>query len=242
VPTQTRTTDLSVGSGTVQDLRLVGADLTITGAVTVRRVEIVGGRIILTSAGCRAGALIEDSSIIRAPGQTTRGTDAEAIGPGGYTARRVKLDGVPEGFRVGGKSSGCGPVTIVDSYARIVAPDVCGDWHGDGLQGYDGPALTVRNVAIHFVERGGCGGTAPFFVPSGQGNTSADVDGLLVSGGGFSFRLGVAGSVRGLAVQDRSWGYGPVDVACSRLTAWEARVVTPDGATVRSLPCTGSGA
>jgi hypothetical protein len=240
VPAQTRTAGLTVSSGTVQDVRIVGGNLTLTGPVTVRRVEIVGGRIILSGAGCRGGVVIEDTSVLR--GTTTRASDPEAIGPGGYTARRVKLDGVAEGFRVGGRSSGCGPVVIEDSYARVVAPDSCGDWHGDALQGYDGPAVTVRNSTLILAERGGCGGTAPFFVPSGQGNTSATVDGLLVQGGGFPFRLGVPGSVRNLAVVDRSWGYGPVDVRCSALSAWDARVVTPAGATVRTLACTGSGA
>lgn len=239
VPRETRTSGMTVSSGVVQDIRIVGGNLTLTGPVTVRRVELVGGRLILSGAGCRGGAVIEDVSILR--GSTTRSSDPEAIGPGGYTARRVELSGVPEGFRVGGRSSGCGPVVIEDSYAHIVAPDQCGDWHGDGLQGYDGPALTVRNTAIHFQERGGCGGTSPFFVPSNQGNTSAVVDGLLVSGGGYGFRLGVTGSVRGLAVVDGSWGYGPVDVRCSALTAWDARVVTSAGATVRALACTGSG-
>jgi len=46
-------------------------------------------------------------------------------------------------------------------------------------------------------------------------------------------------------VVDGDWGYGPVDVKCSAVTAWQAQTVklasngtvTP----VRSIACTGSG-
>jgi hypothetical protein len=44
-------------------------------------------------------------------------------------------------------------------------------------------------------------------------------------GGGATFRLGVAGSVRRLSIVDRSWSYYPVDVKCERLTSWDARLV-----------------
>ena len=95
---------------------------------------------------------------------------------------------------------GCGPVKIVNTFVRVVPPDVCNDWHGDGIQGYDGPALTVRNVTLILVETGGCGGTAPFFYPHSQGNTRADIDRLLVVGGGYAFRLGTPGTVSGLKI------------------------------------------
>ena len=232
VPAQTRTSTLRVSSGTVQDVRIVGANLELTGPVTVRRVEIVGGRIVV--AGCRGGVVIEDTSVLR--GQTTRSSDPEAIGPGGYTARRVKLDGVAEGFRVGGRSSGCGPVVIEDSYARVVAPDSCGDWHGDGTQLYDAPPVTIRNVSLILQERGGCGGTAAFFGPAAQGNSSADIERLRVQGGGYPFRLGVPGRVVGLDIV-QGWPYGPINVKCSVLTDWSARIVTASGAFVRNQPC-----
>lgn len=92
------------------------------------------------------------------------------------------------------------------------------------------------------VETAGCGGTAPFFYPDGQGNTSADIDRLLVKGGGYPFRMTTPGSVRGLRVVDGSWSFGPTDTNCSRLTAWEAQVVTIDAdyqptRTIRKIPC-----
>jgi hypothetical protein len=248
-PRSSRTTDLRVttAGSTVEDVRIVGANLIIDAAnVTVRRVEIQGGRIINDpGSSCRNGLVLEDVSLIRAPGQTTQG-DTPVIQAGGYTARRVKIDGVSEGFRVGGRSLSCGPVTIENSFARVRYPDVCGDWHGDGLQGYDGPALTLRNSTMELIESGGCGGTAAFFYPSGQGNTSATIDGLLVKGGGYPFRMGMPGSVKGLRIVDRSWGYGPIDVNCGALSSWEASIVAIDAnyqvtSTVRAQPCNSSG-
>ena len=227
-----RTTDLVVATAgaVVEDVRMINADIVVRAAnVTIRRVELQGGRIYNDAGACANGLTIEDVSLIRAPGQTTRATDPSAVGVGGYTARRVKIDGLPEGFRVGGRSAGCGPVAIVDSFARVVRPDVCGDWHGDGIQGYDGPALTVTRVTLDLDETG-CGGTAPFFYPSGQGNTSARINGLLVRGGGYAFRLGAPGSVANLNIVNGSWGYGPISVACAALSGWSAQRVTVDAA------------
>ncbi len=81
-----------------------------------------------------------------------------AISYGGYTARKVEITGRSEGFRV----SGCGPVTIEDSFAKIVPSVPCGDWHGDGIQGYFGEGLAVHNLTID-MRTTGCGGTSPFF-------------------------------------------------------------------------------
>src|SRR6185436_11887451 len=139
-------------------------------------------------------------------------------------AKDVKILGHPEGFRVGGKDE-CGPVKIVNSFAKVVSPDDCGDWHGDALQGYDGAALTVRNSVLKLDERDGCGGTAPFFYPSDQGNTSVSIDGLVVEGGGYPFRLGEPGVVRDLRIVRGSWYYGPINVACSKLSEWDASIV-----------------
>ena len=119
----------------------------------------------------------------------------------------------------------CTPVRIEDSFAKISIYDCNAmDWHSDGIQGYDGNALTVRNLTIDFNEASG--GTAPFFYPHSQGNVRADVDRLLVMGGGYSFRLGTPGTVRNLKIVDESWGYGPIDVKCSALSAWDASLVT----------------
>ena len=231
---------VSQAGAVVQDLRINGNLIVDAPNVTLRRVDIVGGQVSNFIGGsCQPGLVVEDSTIRRSTGPTSA-SDEPALAAGGYTARRVELEGVPEGFRVGGRASGCGPVVIEDSYARVVRPDACGDWHGDGIQGYDGPALTIRRTTMALVENG-CGGTAPFFYPRDQGNTSVDIDGLLLSGGGYSFRLGMPGRVRNLAVEDGSWHYGPINVRCSVLTEWSARivkVVSPGVvSTVRAQPC-----
>ena len=44
-------------------------------------------------------------------------------------------------------------------------------------------------------------------------------------GGGATFRLGVPGRVRGLKIVARSWTYFPVDVECSLVHGWDARLV-----------------
>jgi hypothetical protein len=248
-PAQTRSSDLVVSQAgaVVQDVLFTRGNLIVNAAnVTVRRVKLQGGRIINTQGSCKNGLIVEDSTIEPAPGQQYADDSEGVVGTGGYTARRVLIWRRQEGFRAGGKNaSGCGPVTIEDSFAKIVIPPGCpGDPHSDGIQGYDGPALTVRNVTIDFTEAS-CG-TAPFFVPHSQGNTSVDIDGLLVLGGGYSFRLGVPGAVRGLKIVDGSWHYGPVDVRCSDLSAWDAQIVTITqdykvSGVLRSQPCRGTG-
>ena len=222
VPTQVRTSNLRVtaANSVIQDLRITGSITIAAVNVTIRRVEVINGSIDLTNAACQNGnTLIEDTSIIGAPGHPDG-----AIRPGGYTARRVEVNGPQEGYRDGGRSIGCGPVTIEDSFARAVAPSPCPDWHGDALQGYDGPPLIVRNVTLELVERSNCGGTAPFFVPRNQGNTSVDVNRLLVIGGGYTFRLGMPGRVVALRIAT-GWAYGPIDVRCSVVPTWEAQIV-----------------
>jgi hypothetical protein len=226
----------------LRDVRIYG-DLRIEADdVTVHRVEVLGGKV---NTNCRRNTVLLRVTVARRSGQSTSGHDP-AIGPGGYRAARVKIDGLPEGFRVGGKSSGCERTVIRDSFVRVVAPDNCSDWHGDGVQGYDGPRVVVRNTTIDFQERRGCGGTAAFFYPYSQGNTSARIDGLLVKGGGYPFRLGMPATVTGLRIVEGSWGYGPIWVKCSAVTTWDAQIVKINKhfqpiETVRNQPCNTNG-
>ncbi len=234
---------VSTAGAVVEDLRITNGSLIVNAAnVTLRRVEVIGGGIDNgAGSSCRNGLVIENSTVVRGTQQTTS-ADEPAIGTGGYTARSVKIDGVSEGFRVGGRASmGCGAVVIENSWVRVTSPDVCGDWHGDGLQGYDGAAVSVSNTYIELNERNGCGGTAPFFYPAGQGNTSVAINGLIVNGGGAAFRLGTPGAVQNLKIVDGSWFYTPTVVECPALTAWSAQIVTLDPGgqpvRVRDLAC-----
>jgi hypothetical protein len=247
-PKQTHqgTLTISTPGAVVEDVRVVGGGIEVAADnVTLRRVEVVGGWIgnWPDVGSCTKGLLMQQVSVVAAPGQDTSDLGA-AISTGGYTADRVKIDGLPEGFRVGGQPQGCGPVTIADSYVRIVAPESCAglDWHGDGLQGWEGDRLTLRDTTIVFQDRQDCMGTAPFFYPD-QGNASVDIDGLLLQGGGYSFRLGTPGSVRNLAVVQDSWWFGPLDVKCDLLDAWDAHLVRLDDrgqpVPVADLPCDG---
>jgi hypothetical protein len=243
VPATTHTGDLHVtGNGAVvQDVLIQGGDLDIEADnVTVRRVKLQGGMINnQPSSHCGNGLLIEDTTIEPPAGVDFTKENEGVVSYGGYTARRVKIWRRSEGFRVSGKSAGCGPVTIADSFEKIVDGDDC-NLHADGIQGYDGNALTVTNTTIDGSDIG-CG-TAPFFVPKEQGNTSANVDQLLVIGAGYPFRLGVPGSVKGLKIADKSWVYGPIAVVCPLVTTWDAQLVTltPDyqvASVVKTQPC-----
>jgi hypothetical protein len=228
VPAQTRTSNLVVTKpgAVVEDVLLQNADLVVDAPnVTIRRVKLEGGRIQnRPGAACRNGMVIEDSTIEPAPGRTDSEESEGVVGYGGYTARGVKIWRRSEGFRDGGRSAGCGPVRIEDSFAKIVLTSGHCEEHSDGIQGFDGPPLTVVNTTIDFTEAA-CG-NAPFFVSDGQGNTNAKVEGLLVIGGGIPFRLGVPGRVAGLKIVDRSWSYAPVHVKCAQLSAWDAQIVT----------------
>jgi hypothetical protein len=249
VPAETRSSDLVVTTpgAVVQDVRLLNADIVVQAPnVTIRRVDLQGGRINnWEGPSCSNGLVVEDSTFEPPPGQQFSDDTEGATGVGGYTARRVKIWRREEGFRDGGKGGGCGPVTIQDSFAKISIPPGCpGDPHSDGIQGYDGPPLTVTNTTIDFTEAA-CG-TAPFFVPKNQSNTTATVNGLLVMGGGYPFRMGVPGTVSNLNIVNRSWGYGPIDVACSVVSSWSANIVTttPDyqiASVVRPQPCNSNG-
>jgi hypothetical protein len=236
----------------IEDVQFERANVTVQAPnVTFRRVRFLGGGIDNQPGRdpCGNGLVIEDSNFEPPPGATDPVDQEPAIKWGGYTARNVKLWRRGEGWFVSGKSFGCTAVTIENSFAKLVIPDGhCGagtdDWHTDGIQGYGGPHVTVRNTTID--SREAMCGTAPFFYPHSQGNTSATVDRLLVMGGGYPFRLGMPATVTGLRILNNSWAYGPIDVRCSAVTQWEAAIVTIGAdyqvqSTVRAQPCNTNG-
>jgi hypothetical protein len=249
-PQETRAEDLTVTepNTVVEDIRLTnGASIIVKAKnVTIRRVDMQGG-VVTNQSGesCAAGLVVEDATFRPAAGKPYAGNDLPVIGEGGYTARRVEIWKRGEGFR----ASGCGPVTITDSFAYIQGdtPDCGRDLHSDGIQGYYARGMTVRNATIVF---GNDCGTSPYYIGYGPGYPSKpaintgryNVDRLLVAGGGYVFRQGVRGSVRGLRIVDKSWVYGPIDSACSDLSPWDAKIVEVDAhyritRTVRKQRC-----
>ncbi len=105
-----------------------------------------------------------------------------------------------------------------------------------------GVEVTVRDSTIILNGVTGCPGTAAFFYPD-QGNTRVNIDGLLLAGGGYVFRLGTPGTVSGLKVIDDSWIWGAVDVQDCRQVSWgsgiELVTLNANGTlrSVGSLPC-----
>lgn len=244
-PARTLTSDMVVhrAGAVIHDVRFAdGAKLTIQAKdVTVRDSELQGGWI---ESDGYPGLVIEDVTIDRPTGDANEGEGV--VSYCNYTAIRVKVLDRSEGFR---ESCARGTTTTIrDSFIRIAPPADCADWHGDGIQGYGGVNLHVTDVTIDFRQTRGCGGTAPFFYPGGAGGSPhghAHVDGLLVKGGGYSFRMGTPGSVRGLKIVDGSWTYAPIeitDAGCGAISPWDAEIVDVDAdwrvtRTVRSVPC-----
>jgi hypothetical protein len=248
-PAQTTSTSvtLSTPGQVYHDVRLTnGADIDVRAPnVTIRNVELDGGYINNDISSCANGLLLDHVSILAGPGDQDRGQEA-AVSYGGYTADHVLIDDRSEGFRVSSYGD-CGPVTIKNTFVHITPPSPCGDWHGDGIQSWEGDAVTVRNVTIDMRVTNGCHGTAPFFRPSGQGNHGcATIEALLVMGEGYPFRLGTCGTVSGLAVVDGSWYFAPVDVNCGLVSKWSAYKVAIDSnynitQDLGAIPCSGSG-
>ena len=250
-PAQVRTTDLHVTQpgAVVEGIEMQNANILVEATgVTIRDVRVRGGGIFNAGAGRCAGdgLLVEDTTIEPPPGSAVPTFEHYVVGEGGYTLRRVKIDNVGDGPRISYAPEGCGPVRIEDTFIRVTQPPGGEAWHTDGIQGWYAPPLTVRNVTIDARGYPGIGSSSAFFYPS-QHNTSATIDGLLVAGGAYSFRLGEPGTVRNLRIADRSWIYGPNDSKCSVIASWEAQIVEVDWSTyqptakVRDLRCTTEG-
>ncbi len=222
-PQTTRSGTWQIGApGVYQDVRVLGSvQITVPG-VTLRRVSVEGG-IISTEwmDRCYNGLTLDQVTVRPAPGQSYLVAGNGAIGPGGYTARRVAILDSDEGFRVSGRSVGCGKTVLEESFVRIrMAPGRCP--HADGVQLYDGGALDVTGLTIDWQ---GCGTTA-FFGPGKDGNVGpVTIRGLLIRGGGYALTLGVVGSVTGYRYAGGA-AYSAGNVRCDRLSSWEARVVT----------------
>lgn len=232
--------------GVYEDIRVNGnIDVRVAG-VTLRRVQVVSGVIQNVYAGRCYAFTIEDSSVVQGSTWSNSGTANGAIGVGGYTARRVAIVDRTEGFRVGGRSdAGCGPVLLERVFVRAVPPRPCGDWHGDALQGYDAPALTIRDSTLILAPTSGCGGSSAFFYGSAEqnGNAPIVVRNLLVAGGSPVYRPDTPHDTEGLRVVQGGTPLGTDDrgnFVCLRATRWVNNALVTDlSATtiVRPLNC-----
>jgi hypothetical protein len=191
--------------------------------VTIRKTRTYGGINNFVSSIIYGPMLIEDSEVVLPPGQSSTDDFDHSIGVANYTCRRCKVVGRAEGWRVGGSGfTGAAAVTIEDSYAKLqVTQAQCDayDPHGDGIQGYGGPPVTISHNTID--QRDDPCPTAPIFIPD-QGNDGGTVINNLLAGGGYSLRLtgGSLPTVTGNKIVANSWGYGPLDVECSLIGTW----------------------
>lgn len=228
------TPSTTVGSYTTQadgqvidGWRVTGSISVVHQNVTIRNSEVYGRIYNQASGVAYNGLLIEDVTV--GPPTGNNGEVNGSIGVCGYTARRVEIRNAPEGFRVGGygySGNRCGPVVIVDSYAKLVSTGGCD--HGDGVQGFDEPPGTV--IAHNTIDMRGVGcSTAPIYMGDPYGATVTD---NLIMGGSYTLRLHADGSatnyprVVGNRIVEGAWDYGPALVdACSTIGEWRANTV-----------------
>jgi hypothetical protein len=192
--------------------------------VTIRKTRTYGGIDNFVTNVVYGPLLIEDSEVVLPPGQTESWDYGHVFGVANYTCRRCKVVGRAEGWRVGASGyAGAGPVTIEDSYAKLqVTQAQCDadDPHGDGIQGYGGPFVTIRHNTID--QRDDPCPTSPIFIPSGQGNDGGDIIDNVLAGGGFTLRAygGNFPSITGNKIVYNTWAYGPLDINCSLIGNW----------------------
>ena len=238
------------GGAVVSDVLLQdGADLIVEAPdVTIRRVKLEGGSIN-NFAGDRTattacGRATRRSS--RAPARIRATTRRACSATAAIPRRRVEIwhrvGGIPrrrQGRRAAARSGS--RIRSRRSYPAADAATGTGT-ASRATTGRRSRCATRRSTS-----------TSPVAVaprrssyPSGQGNTSVDIDGLLVKGGGAPFRLGMPGTVSGLRIVNKSWAFCPVDVNCSALGDWDGEIVEiiPDyqiARGIRPARCEGEG-
>jgi hypothetical protein len=230
---QPRTTVASLKitkAGTTIENYLVQGDIVVQAKnVTIRKTRVYGNVNNFLGDQIYGPLVMENVELVNPPGQEFTTNGEAAIGVANYTCRRCKIMNRIEGFRAGGNSSsGAGPILIEDSFVQLaVPPGLCAseDPHGDGIQGYGGPPVTIRHNTID--QRLDDCPTAPIFIPDGQGNNGGAVDDNLLAGGGYALRLGGGPftSVTGNKIVEGTAAYGPADVSCGGIEKWTGNAV-----------------
>lgn len=204
--------------------------LRITGDVDIRANDVVirnseiHGHVFNDGSGTRYRFTIEDSTVAPPNGCSSWGNGA--IGVSNYTARRVRISGFPDGFRIAGSN-----ILIENSFVALCSANP--EDHSDGIQAYGaagGTNIVIRHNTIDQRAVTNGAATAPIFVPNdgdrqGNQNITVSVVDNLLAGGGYSLRIYgdlpfSAPAVTGNKIVDGTWDYGPVDVTCSSIGTW----------------------
>ncbi len=227
-------------ANTVVDKRKISGSVDVRAPGVVIKNSEIAGRVINDNTANHYVFSLENSTVGPATGCST--FTAGAIGTKNYTAKKVLLRGYVDGFRIAG-----GNVLIEDSYVKLCGNDPA--YHSDGIQAYGaagGKNIVIRHNVIDQTGVNGEAQTAPIFVPNdganqGNQNLEVTVDNNVVAGGGYSIRVFgdlpfTAPSISGNKIVDKTFGYGPVDVNCSRISKWKDNaVVTYDFANGKVL-------
>jgi hypothetical protein len=229
-PKKTKQGDLTITkAGTVlSDYLVTGSILVKAPGVEIRRTRVYGTIDNYFSDKVYGQLKIVDTEVVNPPGEEYSTNAQYAFGVANYTCLRCKVVNRMEGWRVGAVGvSGSGSVTIKDSFAQLaVPPGMCAsaDPHGDGIQSYGGPSVSVVHNTID--QRLDDCPTAPIFIPD-QGNAGGRIEDNLLAGGGYSLRLtgGSFPEVSGNKVVENSMAYGPVEVDCGKIGAWSDNAV-----------------
>jgi hypothetical protein len=160
-------------------------------------------------------------------GPPTGCTNIEAVGVKNYTARRVRMRNVSDGFRVSGDN-----ILIEDSFVFLCSKP--GD-HSDGVQGYfGGNNVTVRHNTID--QRNAQDVTSPIFFA--DDSRSGRIENNLLMGGGYTLRIHDDHSpdigpwiITGNRIVNGAWKNGPAyttNTNCATTTWSDNRLVTID--------------
>jgi hypothetical protein len=221
-PKKTVNGDLTVttAGAVISDHLVTGSILIKADNVTISKTRVYGAVDNFHGNKVYGHTTIKDTEVVNPPGQEYSSNDQYAFGVADYTCLRCKVINRMEGWRVGASDySGSGSVLIQDSFAQLaVPPGMCesSDPHGDGIQAYGGPTVTIKHNTID--QRKDECPTAPIFIPD-QGNAGATVQDNLIAGGGYALRLtgGDFPAVTGNKVVQGSFGYGPVELSCGKI-------------------------
>jgi len=210
-------------AGQVADKCLYTGDVEVTANNVIIRNSEIRGKIRRVNSG---SFTLEDSTV----GPTSGCSNADGqIQYSNYTARRVRLRNVADGFRVSGSN-----VLIEDSFVMLCSKP--GD-HSDGIQGYGGGTnVTVRHNTID--QRQAPDATAPIFFA--DLSKAATVTNNLIMGGGYVLRIHDDNNpdvgpwvITGNRIVQGAWMFGPVSTVNTQCTAssmtWsDNRLVTID--------------